>query len=174
MIILIFICMLVLLIFIYYKNKNYREKLEVSINNFLDCIEKKLQIAKVTNDREFSFKRVIKYHGKIIPLGKVIFDDKNKQIFIYETFIYQGNKLVCTPDIRNVKYKDIIECNFYANNEAISYSSDLRKRKDIAIRIRVLHNYYDYINLNYFSVKDYDVLENLYFAFNKIIDNNKK
>jgi len=95
--------------------------------------------------------RFYKYKGKKIPLGSILFDDLNKQLIVYETFIYKDKNIICIPDIRLFKYDDINKCIVNDNFSKIYIESSN-----------------EVFCINHLSVNDNDKFINIYNSLNNI------
>ena len=164
------ICLFIIYKFILFKNKKNN-----SINIFLERIDKDYN-KKIENvSRYYEFNRNIKYKKSIIPLGKICFDDINKDIFIYETFYNKDNHIVCLPDIRIFKYNDLIECNLYEKNKLINIGTfdnkigNINKNNDIVILLKIKNNFYNHLKFHLSSINDSSLFREVYYEFKNII-----
>lgn len=105
--ILFILLIFLLLLFRYFVIKR---KINKSFLLFINRVNEFVEGNNFVVSRIIEFNRFYKYKGKKIPLGSILFDDLNKQLIIYETFIYKNKNIICIPDIRLFKYDDINKC----------------------------------------------------------------
>ncbi len=79
-----------------------------SIISFLDKISYCLNKYSIIPSKTFEFKRYFIFNGEKIPLGKIIIDEVNSKIFIYESFYRDGT--ICSPDITVIDFKNLKQC----------------------------------------------------------------
>lgn len=146
-----------------------------SIDSFITRVNNEIKFNNLNISKEYVFNRFIKYKNMFVPLGKVIFDEVNKKIIIYETFIYKLTKFVCIPDIWCFSYFDVIECDILVNNVLLyEIENDyiLNNKKNAYIRIKLKECHY-YIILRFMSINDIDLFVKLYKKMIEVINKNK-
>lgn len=140
--ILFILLIFLLLLFRYFVIKR---KLDKSFLLFINSINNFIESNNFVVSRIIEFNRFYKYKGKKIPLGSILFDDLNKQLIIYETFIYKDKNTICIPDIRLFNYSDINKCTMNDNFSKIYIESSN-----------------EVFCINSFSVNDIDVFKKIY------------
>lgn len=87
-----------------------KRKLDKSLLLFINKVNNFIESNNFVISKIIEFNRFYKYKGKKISLGSLLFDDLNKQLIIYETFVYKDKNIICIPDIRLFKFDDINKC----------------------------------------------------------------
>ena len=60
--------------------------------------------------RAIPFGEYIHFKGNNIPTGKIIIDDENQKLLIYETFFREEENRVCLPDVFIFEFKNLQKC----------------------------------------------------------------
>lgn len=163
-IIFLLIIFIFFIVFLFFNIIFFVDKRNESINNFIKKVNIIIKDNGINISKEYTFNRFINYQKERISLGKIIFDDDNKQFLFYETFLYKKSKLLCIPDIRVFKYNELIKCSICNSDVSINDNSYINlyfKNNDIFV-------------IRFFSVKNNETFMNLYYEFRNIINNNKK
>ena len=150
----LFILLILLLLFARYLF--IKVKLNKSFLLFINRVNDFINSNNFVVSKIIEFNRFFKYKGKKIPLGSILFDDLNKQLIIYETFIYKDKNIICIPDIRLFKYNDINKC---------IVNDDFSK-----IYIESTNEVFC---INSFSVNDIDIFKKIYNEIVLILNNKK-
>ncbi len=130
-----------------------------SIEAYINAVDKALKKNKIIETKGFTFKRYVTFNNKHIPLGKMIIDNINSKIFIYETF-YNNFGLLCRPDITVITFKDLVSCELQYSNSIMCIKIDSNSK-----------DYYFPLEIDFCSVLDCDIMRNIYCTLNKIIKN---
>lgn len=149
--------------FIHVKNKLNKSFL-LFFNRINDFIENNNFV--VSNILEFN--RFYKYNGKKISLGAILFDDLNKQLIIYETFIYKDRNIICIPDIRLFKYSDIKKCVIKVDNKIININQVVDNNYSKIKLIIETNN--DIYTINFLSVNDINLFINICVELKKLME----
>lgn len=158
-----------LLIFFMIKWIFYKKKINKSLLSYINYVNNFIKKNNFNINRIIEFNRFYRYKKKKISFGAILFDDINKQLIIYETFIYKKKKVICIPDIRLFKYSDINKCLIRFNNENIDinkiYSNNLNR---IMIYIETLDEVF---NISFLSVNDLELFKMIYYEIVMLINN---
>lgn len=173
-----------LLVLLIYQLVIYLNKRKKSLLLFLERVEKNFNNNCFNADKTFNFNRYVKYDNQVIPLGKLIIDEKRKKILIYETFFSKDEHLICLPDIRIFKYNDLISCQINLNGELMSLNELdklhrlLPKKKllfdEVHLILKIENHFFKCISLRLYSINDYELFCDIYSQLSKIVKENKK
>lgn len=159
--------------------KNIFNKLK-GVSTFIKDISTELVNHNINETRAISFGKKFYYKGKEISTGKIIIDDENSKILIYETFVKQEERIICRPKIYIIDFKDLKRCKLLYKYEFIKEEElfhimfkDAIKWNDICIEISSKKS--DFYPFHFYSdlIGNYEKLIDIYTTLNKIVDQQK-
>jgi len=153
-----------------------------SKKDFVLALKKEMKIYGVSTTKGINFERFTTYKKENIPLGKIIIDEKNKSIFVYETFCQTANKQVCKPDIRYFEIKQLTKCEIVLNDTDISKQDFLDNIKNIQelsketykLRLDIKNYEHTPVCLDLSSINSTKTFITIYDKLQELIKENKK
>lgn len=151
-----------------------------SIIIFIKDVNTELTKNDIKETRAIPFGKHIHFKGKAIPLGKVIIDDENSKILIYETFKRKDDGTICRPDVNVLEFKDLQRCKLMYEYELIQEKelfyimfNDVIDWKSLSIEISSKKEDFYPFRLDLNSVGKYETLIDIYKMLNKIVEHQK-
>lgn len=153
-----------------------------SKKDFLLALKKEMKMYSVSSTKGINFERYTKYKKENIPLGKIIFDEEKKSIFIYETFCQRENKQICKPDTRYFEIKQLTKCEILLNDKTISKQDFLNGLKNIKelpkenyeLRLDIKNYEHTPVSLDLSSINNPKTFITIYDKLQELIKEKKK
>ena len=171
-----------LVVWAIYEEINPKYEQYKSIKIFLAFLEKALKANDISTREGIAYNRSFKFKNENISLGKVIIDEKNSKIFIYESFIYKEDNCVCKPDIRTFKFNQLTKCDILLEDKVINrdditsnvYSREELFNNECILNLRVKNYDLSPVEIDLTSVKSVDTFLKIYDVLNEFAKKNKK